>query len=890
MGLAKGLAAIAVGVAGAGLVLGADVDRLDAANTTAEYLVDSDGDGLADSRPFAGVDRYGTAVRLARQVAADLGGLGAVRSAIVVSGRSPVDAAVAVGLAGVEQAPLLLTPPGELHRGVAAFLDEHGVERVFVVGGPAAVSDRVASELEALASGPEVVRLWGSDRYSTAAAVASQVGGTARWCTSEESAALLVDGDGGSLAAAVAAGPLAAGLGLPVLLSSVGGLPESTAQFVRSADIDHVVVVGDPARIPESIESELAHAGAATATRISGTDPPGIAAAVADVMAGDCAWVLETAADMVALTDPDAPTDGLAAAALLAAGIDGSGALPLLFAGQTLPEGTAARLSSVPIEIDLQRVHLRIVALGGYGAVSEAAMAEALAAGATSGPFSVTLEAKAGERTFTVTLSDALNAALPNAEGHARDMLYVNGIPALLDPTFPLDIVAGEPCAEPRSFLVNLAHPLDVGDVVELIPTDVRFGARGDRRLLSGAKFVVTPLPSDTERPAIEVVAPIRSGTVRIVAGDDSGAEGLQFDPAQITVHSPIGTAVSTVAEFDAEMLELFDLTTFDVDLVAPEGYTRPVPGGGEQVPPGGTYLLQSGDRVFARSATVTDAAAHPSRSHRSTVSEPRVPLRALSVQIAPVPRVGSDSNTGLARATFGGALRIAVRGGSELEGTAGNAWEVRFSRRGTHDPDAEPVEVDIAVSDRDQLVSIRFASGIPTVGQLAERLNAHTEFSSRFEASAVGSCTAHVRPVDLSHPDFDGATALGGGAAQYDVTIRFSGPVREYLSDRPAYANGDQARELLDDILAGLIDGYTTSAAAEAAGDAIEVEAPTPYDQARFRYSTTNPARDATAERGKRTVVDIRGGLARSHHHDDPSTDTDESLSVETRLRPEFP
>ena len=626
-------------------------------------------------------------------------------------------------------------------------------------------------------------------------------------------------------------------------------------------------------------------------TRVSGTDPPGIAAAVADAIAGDCAGVLGTAADMVALTDPDSPTDGLAAAALLAAGIDGSGAVPLLFAGETLPAGTAARLRSVPIEIDRQRVHLRMLAVGGYGAVSEAAMAEALAAGATSGPFSVTLEAKAGERAFKVTLSDGLNAALPGAEGHARDLLYVNGVPALLDPTFPLDIVPGEPCAEPRSFLVNLRAPLEAGDVVELIPTEVRFGTRGDRRLLSGARFVVPELPIDTERPAIEVVAPIRAGTVRIAASDDSGPEGLRFDLSRITVLSSAGTVVSVAAEFDAEMLDLFEVTAFDVNLIAPEGYTRQAPGGGVvQVPPGGAYLLQAGDRVLARSGSVTDAAGNLSRSRRSTVSEPHAPLRPLSVQIVPVPRADGGSATGLAAATFGGALRIAVRAGSELQGTAGNAWEVRFSRRGTHDPAAEPAEIDIAVSDRDQLVSIRFASGTPTVGQLVEMLNAHSEFASRFEASAVGSCTAQVRPVDLSHADFNGATTLDGGATQYDVTIRFSGPVREYLSDTPAYADGKQAREFLDDILAGLIDGYTTTASAETAGDAIEVEAPAPYGRARFRYSTTDTARDATAVRGKRTVVGIRAGLARSHHRDDPSTDTDESLSVKTRLRPEFP
>jgi len=170
--------------------------------------------------------------------------------------------------------------------------------------------------------------------------------------------------------------------------------------------------------------------------------------------------------------------------------------------------------------------------------------------------------------------------------------------------------------------------------------------------------------------------------------------------------------------------------------------------------------------------------------------------------------------------------------------------------------------------------------------------LNAHSEFSARFKASAApGSCTAHVRPVDLAHADFDRVTPLGGGATQYDVTVRFSGPVRHYRSDSPENTGDDRARGFLDDILAGLIDGYTTTAAAEADGDDIKVEAPTPFHRARFRYSTNDPARDATAQRAKRTVIDIRGGLARGHHRDDPSTDDiDESLSVETRLRPEFP
>lgn len=875
---------VAVLIVGLGLATGAGVRSVHAANTTAEYLVDSDGDGLVDRRPFAGADRYETALRLARELAAGLGGLGSVHSAIVTSGRSPVDAAAAVGLAGREQAPLLLTMPDRLHRGVAEFLDDHGVERVFLVGGPSVLSERVSEQLDALVSDPEVVRLHGEDRYGTAAAVAAQIGSTGRWCASDGAAALLVDGADSSLADAAAAGPLAAGLGLPVVLSSPRGLPDATAQFVRVFDIDRIVIVGDQDRFPPTIDREMSHAGVQSVRRISGTDAASLAAAVASAMRDICAADLRTAPDMAALADPASPTDALVAAPLLGAGIDGGGAVPLLFAGESLPAATAGWLSRTPIEAEQRRVHLHLLALGGYRAVSEAVMDEALAAGATSGPFTATIEAAAGEDAFRVTLSDALNP-VEEAGDMARDILYVNGAPAALDRSFPLDIAPGDGCEEPRSFLVRLQRPLRAGDVIELVPAGFRFGVRGDRRPLSYARFEVPEPPRDTSWPVFRVVAPVGSHAVRIVTADDSALDELRFDPTRVVVISARGTPVSVETRFDTERFEMSGLVAFDVDLVAPAGYTRPSAGGTDRVGPGGAYRLEAGDRIFVHSGAVIDAAENRSRTRRSTVVVPQGPLRPVSVQVAPVQYEDADVDRRRAGATFGGALRVTSR--HDVDGSVGSRWKVRFGYLSSHDPSAEPVKVKIDVSARDALVSVRFDAGTPTIAELVALLNEHSEFAERFEASAVGECTAAARPVDFGDAGFSGATELRGGVSEFDVTVRFSASVSEYLSDD--YVGGDEAREFADDIFAGLIAGYTTTAAAVATGDSIALEAPIPYDHVRFRYATADPSRAVSLVEDQRKIVEIAAGLARGYRADDPATDTDESLSAEVRLRPQF-
>ena len=73
----------------------------------------------------------------------------------------------------------------------ADFIEDYGVDTIYVLGGSAAVADSVLEDLEALANEPTVTRVEGADRYATAAAVAAKLGGGAAWCGGEDPAAML---------------------------------------------------------------------------------------------------------------------------------------------------------------------------------------------------------------------------------------------------------------------------------------------------------------------------------------------------------------------------------------------------------------------------------------------------------------------------------------------------------------------------------------------------------------------------------------------------------------------------------------------------------------------------------------------------------------------------
>jgi putative cell wall-binding protein len=129
--------------------------------------------GAANVTRIGGANRYETARLVADATLAELAADGRSWSGhyILASGLTFPDVLAASPLAAGECWPVLLTAPDALTIDVAHFLASHPGAEGLVVGGPGAVSEAVV-DAAAETSGGGVVRVWGTDRYATALAVA----------------------------------------------------------------------------------------------------------------------------------------------------------------------------------------------------------------------------------------------------------------------------------------------------------------------------------------------------------------------------------------------------------------------------------------------------------------------------------------------------------------------------------------------------------------------------------------------------------------------------------------------------------------------------------------------------------------------------------------------
>lgn len=191
-----------------------------------------------------------------------------------------------------------------------------------------------------------VVRLAGSSRYATAAAVSK------RFFSPGVPVAYVATGEG--FPDALAAGPAAAKLGGPVLFVSRDGIPSATrAELVRLAP-RRIIVVGGADVVSETVRAALGGLSVGGASRLAGSDRYGTAVAVsaAAFPSGARVAYVATGADF-----PDALSGGAAA------GVEQA---PMLLTRSTsLPEGVAAELRRLRPE--------RIMLLGSSGAVSAGA-------------------------------------------------------------------------------------------------------------------------------------------------------------------------------------------------------------------------------------------------------------------------------------------------------------------------------------------------------------------------------------------------------------------------------------------------------------------------------------------------------------------------------------
>ncbi len=197
-----------------------------------------------DVERLAGADRYLTAVKVSESSFAT------AAAVVLATGQGFPDALAAAGLAGALRAPVMLARPDEVPAEVVAEVRRLGASRIVAVGGARAVSDR-ALERAAAGAGVRWSRVWGADRYGTAAAVAAEI----VRLRGAVPVVFLVRGDG--FADALAASPYAYSQRAPILLTRMDGAPEVTVAAARGSGASEVVVAGGPAVLSDAAVTGL---------------------------------------------------------------------------------------------------------------------------------------------------------------------------------------------------------------------------------------------------------------------------------------------------------------------------------------------------------------------------------------------------------------------------------------------------------------------------------------------------------------------------------------------------------------------------------------------------------------------------------------------------------
>lgn len=718
-----------------------------AANTASEALVDTDDDGIADSREFAGSNRYKTSLALAERL---VDNFGAVDTVFVASGVSLVDAVASSGLAGRLEAAILLTAPTRLNTDVAEFITENGVGTVYVLGGTAAVTEDVEEALEALEPVQAVKRLSGADRYETAVALATEIGGGSSWCGSDLHTAMLTNGAGDNFVNAVVAGPVAATLNLPVLLTDGESLSEATSAYIETNAIEQIIIVGGTDDVSEEVSQNLtAVHGVSEVQRIAGETDAGTAVAMAEVITG-CADEINVDFSTVALVNRDATADGVTAAPVLASGIDARGTTPLLLVDDrsVLPDATEAYLESTPDTRDGERTHLSIVAIGGTAVVSEAAMAAAVEAADGGGAIGVEITSgdpdDEGRSSFVLLFDSDIDTAKVSNKALYRIIEPDSSAGRRLFTTETVEVGY-------RRVTINSVDPPGFAPGTKLqVLGGVQVGASGDQRTLMESAFALPALPRDTRSPVFRIAAFAGTETFYILLDEENLAAEEALTADEILIERSADTP-PTITQINESTVRtgLFAIQT--------------------------GAALAAGDDISIVKDAVRDESGRQNLRVRYVVPELSEVLRVTSVAVGPANREVAQASVAL----FDDEVVVTAKSGGIAGGASGNGWRVvgYDDRPAGFDKSAAP-DVTVTVFDRSPGLiqyEINDGSGNVTQAELAAALEGHSEFAANFEISFgtdFENGVAHPTTTTNVSGELQAATLEGGSSA---VAVRIS-------------------------------------------------------------------------------------------------------------------
>ena len=321
-----------------------------------------------DTVRFGGADRYATSLLVAEAVAADAGG--SLDWVVMVSGRSWPDAVVAASIAGHLGAPVLMTPPTGVRDDALEFFETVGASNVLLVStGPESTATiRTSVDEQLRAAGLEVERAEGTDQYATGIAVAKRLGTPG---SHDDWGAVAIIASGEVFADALVAGPVSAHGRFPVLLNPKAALHDGVSEYLRTADIDRVLIMGGKAALSQQVEDSIKSLGIVV-NRWSGPTRFETATAIARSAAAfgsdEC-----FAGSRVGIARARVPFDSFSAAPLLARNC----ATLVLTEPNAVPSATSRYLDNV--RSSRQTVTLSV--FGGNAAVSQASLDAYLSTG-----------------------------------------------------------------------------------------------------------------------------------------------------------------------------------------------------------------------------------------------------------------------------------------------------------------------------------------------------------------------------------------------------------------------------------------------------------------------------------------------------------------------------
>lgn len=298
---------------------------------------------------LAGADRYKTAVAISK--ANFVPGTTGQDWVVVASGQTFPDALGAGPMAAYLEAPLLLVPAsGTLPAAVAAELDRLQTHSIIVVGGPAAVSNSMVTQLAKHADANETFTIDGANRYDTAAQTSEG------FTPAVENVPVFI-GSGIDFPDALGGGAAASILGGTLLLTTPSKLPAETTAALKRIKPTKVVVLGGTGAISNTVLGQVKTAvgSAVPVTRVGGTNRFDTAAKVSKATV--------TAATEVFLANGLSYPDALAGSAVAPY----FGGRPLLLTQKDcVPSQTLAEITRLGAT--------KVTALGGTGVVSDAAL------------------------------------------------------------------------------------------------------------------------------------------------------------------------------------------------------------------------------------------------------------------------------------------------------------------------------------------------------------------------------------------------------------------------------------------------------------------------------------------------------------------------------------